>query len=85
MRAPFQLPSRRTLAKRRSCPVVRPTSPAMPGLRKSAFGDGAGDDGVLGGLDIGGDRFKEPCALFGGRGAVIGEGRHSGGAGGVDV
>ena len=55
------------------------------GLRKSAFGDGAIDDGVLDGLDIGGDRFEELGAPLGGRSAVLGEGRCSGGAGGVDV
>ncbi len=55
------------------------------GLWKPAFGYGARDDGVLGGLDIGGDRLEELGALLGGRGPVLGEGRRGGRTGGVDV
>ena len=55
------------------------------GLRQAGLGDGAVDDGVLGGLDVGGDRFEELGALLGGGGPVVGEGRRGGGAGGVDV
>ena len=55
------------------------------GLRQAGLGDGAGDDGVADGLDVGGDRFEELGALLGGGGAVGGEGLGGGGAGGVDV
>ena len=55
------------------------------GLRESALGDGAFDDGVLGGLDIGRDRLEELGALLGGRGSVVGEGRGGSRAGGIDV
>ena len=57
----------------------------QPRLRQSAFGDGALDDRVLDGLDIGGDRLDELGALLGGRRSVIGEGRGGGRAGGVHV
>ena len=85
MRAPFQLPSRSTPANRRSWPVVRPTSPVMRACGSPDLGDGARDDGVFDGLDVGGDGLEELGALLGGRGPVVGEGRGGGGAGGVDV
>ena len=85
MRAPFQLPSRSTPANRRSWPVVRPTSPVMRASGQSGLRDGAGDDVVADGLDVGGDGLQELGALLGRRGSVGGEGRGGGGACGVDV
>ena len=55
------------------------------GLRKAGFGDGACDERLADGLDVGGDRFEELRALLGGGGAVGVEGLGGGGAGGLDV
>ena len=85
MRAPFQLPSRRTPANSSKLSGRAADLTGEAGLRQSAFGDGALDEGVLGGLEIGGDRLEELGALLGGRRPVVGEGGRSGGAGGFDV
>ena len=55
------------------------------GPRKSGLRDGAGDDVVADGIDVGRDRLEEPGALLGRRRSVGGEGRAGCGACGVDV
>ncbi len=85
MRAPFQLPSRRTLGEQSQLAGGAADLAGDACLRQAGLGDGAVDERVLDGLDVGGDRLEELGALFGGRRAVAGEGRGGGGAGGVDI
>jgi hypothetical protein len=85
MRAPFQLPSRKTAANRRSWPVLRATSPVMRACGSPVSVTARVMMSPLMASMWSSMVLEELCALLGRRGAIGGESRGGGGARVVDV